>query len=172
MVEQTFGWEAPMISIRCKIILLIVSIAAATLSGCWSLNPLINPNRLLAESTTVEITGATKIVLFNSAVARDQQSIDTMIKRVIELTRAELTSLDIEAYTLPAPGSAKLNYEIRTVDKVRDKFEVTYQVIFENSEGKRIFVDTDKEVDRNIDALLEKIAIRTARNVQNCFKNE
>jgi hypothetical protein len=52
-----------------------------------------------------------------------------------------------------------------------DKFEVRYRVIFENSEGKRIFIDTEKEEGSDIDELFENIARRTARNVANSFKD-
>jgi len=166
-----------------KSMLLIVLIAVPALSGCWTLNPLIHPTRLLDAGTRVEIINVTKDVLFNSVVASDQKTIETMIQRIMELTRDELAALDINASTGPTPGAAKLNYEIRTVNTVRmitgslfgvtsgDKFEVRYRVIFENSEGKRIFIDTEKEEGSDIDELFENIARRTARNVANSFKD-
>jgi hypothetical protein len=178
------GWEPLMISKQSKRILLIVSIAASLLSGCWSLNPIIHPTRLLDAGTKVEIIDVTKDVLFNSAVASDQKTIDTMIKRIIVLTCDELAALDIDAYTEPTLGAAKLKFEIRTVNTAHiitgslfgvnsgDKFEIRYRAIFENSEGKRIFIDTDKEDGNDIDELFETIARRTARNVANSFKNK
>jgi hypothetical protein len=177
------GRESPMILKQFKRMLLIVSIAASVLSGCWSINPIIHPTRLLDAGTTVEIIDVTKDVLFNSVVTSDQKTIDTMIKRIIELTRDELVTMDIDAYTEPTLGAAKLIYEIRTVNTVRmgtcsifgvnsgDKFEVRYRVIFENSEGKRIFIDTEKEDSCDIDELFENIARRTARNVAHSFKD-
>jgi len=167
-----------------KSMLLIVLIAASALSGCWTLNPIIHPTRLLDAGTKVEIIDVTKDVLFNSVVASDQKTIDTMIKRIIELTRDELAEMEIDASTEPTPGTAKLKYELRTVNTGRmttgsmfgvnsgDKFEVRYRVIFENSEGNRIFIDTEKEECSDIDELFENIARRTARNVANSFKDK
>ena len=160
----------------------IVSTVAAGLTGCWALNPTIHPNRLLDTGTKIEIIDASKDVLFNSAAVSDQKTIDTMIKRIIELTRDELATMDIDTYTTPTPGAAKLRYEIRTVNTVRiitgsmfgvnsgDRFEVNYRVVFENQKGERIFVDTAKKDDSDIDDLFEDIASRTARNVANSFK--
>ena len=93
-----------------KRMLLIVSIAASVLSGCWSINPIIHPTRLLDAGTTVEIIDVTKDVLFNSVVTSDQKTIDTMIKRIIELTRDELVTMDIDAYRLLVVSSG-LRYD-------------------------------------------------------------
>jgi len=182
MVKLSFWREATMISKQFIRLLFIVSIAATGLSGCWAINPIIHPNRLLDTGTKIEIIDASKDVLFNSAAASDQKTIDTMVKRIIELTRDELASMDIAAYTTPTPGAAKLKYEIRTVNTVRiitgsmfgvnsgDKFEVNYRVIFENQKGERIFAETVKKDDSDIDELFEDIASRTARHVANSFK--
>jgi len=171
-----------MISKQFRRMFFIVSIAVPGLTGCWALNPTIHPSRLLDAGTKIEIIDASKDVLFNSAAASDQKTIDTMIKRIIELTRDELVSMDINAYTTPTPGAAKLKYEIRTVNTMRiitgsifgvnggDKFEIKYRVIFENQNGERIFVDTAKKDDSDIDELFEDIASRTARQVANSFK--
>jgi hypothetical protein len=51
-----------------------------------------------------------------------------------------------------------------------DKFEVNYRVIFENQKGERIFAETVKKDDSDIDELFEDIASRTARHVANSFK--
>ncbi|HLO26845.1 MAG TPA: hypothetical protein VK187_12085 [Geobacteraceae bacterium] len=166
--------------------LFIVSIAAFVLSCSWTtnLNPIIHPNRLIDTGTKVEIVNVSKDILFNSTAASDQDTIDTMIRRITELTCDELASMDIEAYTIPTPGAAKLKYEIKTVNteliltdsifgiNSDDKFEVSYRVIFENPKGEIIFVDTTKKDDSDIDDLFENIASRTARNVANCYKRD
>ena len=157
-------------------------LAALALSGCWSLNPVIHPNRLLDAGTKIEIIDASKDVLFNSVSAGDRKTTDAMIKRILELTREELDSMGLDAYTAPTSGAAKLKYEIRAVNSVHvitgsffgksssDEFEVYYQVVFENQKGETIFVDTAKKSDSDLDGLCEDIAARTARNVANTFK--
>lgn len=154
------------------------------LSGCWSLNPLIHPTRLIDNGTKIEIIDVTKDGSYYSAGTHDQKSRETMMQRIIALTRDELVALNIEPYTEPVRGSAKIKYEIRTVTTAgrctgsffsftRDPtLEVGYQVLFENPEGKTIFKDIDSECGSDSEEVVKSIAQRTARNVSNSFKDK
>jgi len=170
-----------MISKQIRIVLFIgMTVLASVFNGCVA----INQNLLLDKGTKVEIVDATENALFSSGAANSQQTIEVMTKRIIGLTREELASRNIEAFTTPTPGAAKLKYDIRTVNAgqkiigtmygvhTRDKFEVKYRVIFETPDGKRIFIDTDEKDDSDIDNVFEDIASRVAKNVANSFKND
>jgi len=158
----------------------LVVLSVVMLCGCVS----INQNLLLNKGTKVEIIDATENALFSSGAINSQQTIEIMTKRIIGLTRDELASRNIEAYTTPTPGAAKLKFDIRTVNSGQriigsiygihtfDKYEIKYRTIFENPEGKRIFIDTDEKDDSDIDHVFEDIASRAARNVARSFKND
>lgn len=150
----------------------------AVLTGCTS----INSNFLLDKGTKVEIINATEGAIYSAGVAKNEETVELMIKRIIGLTRDELATRNIEAFTTPTPGAAKLKYDIRTMNAGytvigsaygvlgRDKYEVKYRVTFENPEGNIIFVDSEEKDDSDIDHIFDRIASRTARFVASSFK--
>ena len=141
----------------------LVLLSVVMLSGCVS----IDQTLLLNKGNKVEIMNVSKDSIISSEVANDRESI---VKRIIEYTKEELSKRSIEVVTENTVGAAKLKYDIRNVSKGFIKFEVKYRVTFETPDGKKIFVDNEDKDDSDIDVIFERIASRTAKFVSKSFK--
>lgn len=138
----------------------------------------VDPSLQLSKGTEVAIIDATEDVLYSSSVARDDNAVKGITRRIIKNTKDKLSEYNIGAYLQDSEGLAKIKYDIKTMSNklrivglhVRTNIEIKYRVTFESPDGRKLFVYDDEESDNDIDDLCEHIAKKIGKRVKRYIK--